>query len=122
MTISAIDHIQLAIPVGAEDQARAFYIGILGFSEVEKPDYMKARGGLWLKSGAVNLHMGVEADFRPAQKAHPALIVDDIAGYEDKLREAGHEIKPDRPVPGFIRFSSHDCFGNRLEFMQVEPE
>ncbi len=120
MTISALDHIQLAIPVGAEDQARAFYGDVLGFIEVEKPDYMKARGGLWLKSGSVNLHLGVEESFRPAQKAHPALVVDDLAAYEAKLRALGHEIKPDKPVPGFIRFSSHDCFGNRLEFMQVD--
>lgn len=119
MTISAIDHVQMAIPIGAEDEARAFYIGILGFSEVEKPEFMRVRGGLWLNSGAVSLHIGIEADFRPAKKAHPALIVDDLAAYETKLRKAGHPIKADRPVNGFIRFSSEDCFGNRLEFLQV---
>lgn len=122
MTISAIDHVQLAMPIGAEDQARAFYVGILGFVEVEKPTYMKARGGIWLKSGGVNLHMGVEDGFRPARKAHPALIVDDLAQYEASLRAAGHDIRPDKPVPGFIRFSSHDCFGNRLEFMQAADQ
>lgn len=122
MMIQSLDHVQLAIPPAEEDRARAFYIDILGFREIEKPAYMKARGGLWLASGSVNLHLGAEEDFRPAKKAHPALVVDDLVACEAKLRDAGHEIKPDRPVPGFIRFSSYDCFGNRLEFMQAVPE
>jgi len=122
MTISAIQHVQIAIPIGAEDEARAFYIGILGFSEAPKPEHMRARGGCWLQSGAVNLHIGAEQDFRPAKKAHPALVVDDLTAYEKLLRDAGHDVIADKPVPGFIRFSSFDCFGNRLEFMQAAAD
>ena len=76
--ITQLDHILLAIPPGAEDRCRPFYVGLLGMTEVEKPDILAKRGGLWLRSGVVVLHLGVEAEFRPARKAHPALRVSDL--------------------------------------------
>ena len=78
MTILAIDHVQLAMPAGKEDEARAFYAGLLELSETPKPPELAKRGGAWFERGAVKIHLGVEADFRPARKAHPALVVDDL--------------------------------------------
>lgn len=78
MNILSIDHVQLAMPAGQESKARAFYGDILGIPEVEKPEALQARGGVWFESGAVKIHLGVEDDFLPAKKAHPALVVSDL--------------------------------------------
>lgn len=119
MSILAIDHVQLAIPRGGEPLARAFYGGVLGFGEIPKPAELAGRGGAWFRSGAVQLHVGVETDFRPAVKAHPALLVDDLAAILARARAAGARIAEDAPLPGHARAFVFDPFGNRIELMQA---
>ncbi len=92
MTILSIDHVQLAMPAGKEEKARTFYISILGFTEIPKPPQLVGRGGVWFQSGSAQIHLGVEADFNPARKAHPAFIVDDLGAMIAKVRNAGHEV------------------------------
>ena len=118
MSIVGFDHVQLAMPPGGEAKARAFYGGILGFAEVPKPADLAARGGVWFTAGGLNLHLGVEADFRPARKAHPALRVAGIADYEARARAAGCRIVDDDPLEGYRRIFLDDPFGNRLELME----
>ena len=103
MGLRGIDHVQLAMPAGREDEARAFYDGLLGLPEQPKPPHLAVRGGCWFESPHVKLHLGVETDFRPARKAHPALLVDDLPGLLDALRAAGVEIVDDEPLEGFRR-------------------
>lgn len=112
---TAIHHVQLAMPAGREDEARAFFVGVLGMVEVEKPPVLAARGGAWFRGGGVELHLGVEDPFAPARKAHPGLVVDDI---EEAARRVGQGVTWDTDFPGFRRFYAHDPFGNRLEFLQ----
>lgn len=114
---SAIDHVQLAIPRGAEDRCRAFYVDLLGMQEVAKPSSLAARGGLWLETGGVRLHLGVEDDFRPARKAHPALVVSDVDLLAQALEAAGLPIRWDTEIPGVRRFYVDDCVGNRIEIV-----
>lgn len=113
-------HVQLAMPPGAEAEraARAFYGGALGMAEVAKPPALAERGGAWFGAGGLELHLGVEPDFRPARKAHPAIVVDDLDGLAARLRAAGAEPRFDADLPGHRRFYVDDCFGNRLEFLQ----
>lgn len=117
MTIIGIDHVQLAMPVGGEETARAFYAGLLGIPEVPKPMPLAARGGCWFEAGQVRLHLGVEADFRPAKKAHPALVVADYAGLVSRLEAAGHPVRPDDELAGVTRGFVDDPFGNRIELI-----
>lgn len=117
MAFTGIDHVQLAIPDGGEDRARAFFTGPLGFSEVRKPDNL-SKTGCWFESGSVKVHIGVDADFHPAAKAHPALMTDDLGALRKRLEEAGYATHDDNPVKGFDRFFTFDPFGNRIEFMQ----
>src|SRR3954466_13042348 len=100
MRIAGIDHVQVAIPVGAEERAREFYVGVLGLREIPKPAALAVRGGLWLECGAHQLHLGAEADFRPARKAHPALVVEGLAELVDALAAHGAEAKPGEGVAG----------------------
>lgn len=111
---------QLAMPRGREDDARAFYDRLLGLTEVEKPEGLRARGGCWFRSadGAVEVHLGAEDDFRPARKAHPAFLVDDLDGVSARLVESGAEVVDDTQLEGHHRFYAADPFGNRLEFLQ----
>jgi len=118
MSILAIDHVQLAMPAGGEAQARAFYMHVLGLNEIPKPPALAARGGVWFGNGLVQLHLGVEADFRPARKAHPALLVDDLDGLEAACLAAGVAPRHDTELAGYARFYVADPFGNRLEFLQ----
>ncbi len=120
MAVLGLDHIQLAIPAGGEDKARAFWSGLLGLTEVPKPPQLSPEG-CWFTGGALNLHLGVDPDFRPATKAHPALLVDDLAGLRATLESAGHPARDDKPIKGYVRFFADDPFGNRLEFMQPFP-
>jgi catechol 2,3-dioxygenase-like lactoylglutathione lyase family enzyme len=120
MTIVAIDHVQLAMPEGGEAAARRFYGELLGLAEVAKPSVLAKRGGCWFALGPVQVHLGVEAGFQPARKAHPAFLVDDLEGLAARLRLAGHEAKADAPLPGYRRRYVADPFGNRLELMQRE--
>ena len=113
-----IDHIQLAMPSGRETEAAAFYEGILGIPQVPKPAHLAVRGGCWFESGQTKIHLGVESEFRPAKKAHPALIVDDLRGLVNALELNGHEVVDDEPLEGYSRVYAADPFGNRIEFMQ----
>jgi catechol 2,3-dioxygenase-like lactoylglutathione lyase family enzyme len=105
-----IDHVQVAAPPGCEDEARAFYGGVLGMREVEKPTRLAARGGVWFEQ----LHVGVEDPFTPARKAHPAFAVDNLDGLAARIGD----VEWDDAVPGLRRFYASDPFGNRLEFLE----
>lgn len=118
MSIVGFDHVQLAMPKGGEDEARAFYGGVLLMAELAKPPELLARGGAWFGNGAIQLHLGVEAAFRPAQKAHPALLVRGLADYLARARALGCRIVDDDPLPGYRRAFIDDPFGNRLELME----
>lgn len=117
MAFVGIDHVQLAIPEGGESQARDFFVGLLGMREVPKPANLSP-SGCWFEAGPVNLHIGVDPDFRPAQKAHPAFLLDDLAGLRTRLEAAGVPTKDEKPVEGYDRFFTQDPFGNRIELMQ----
>jgi catechol 2,3-dioxygenase-like lactoylglutathione lyase family enzyme len=117
--ITGIDHVQVAIPRGTEDEARRFYGCLLGMSELAKPAALAGRGGCWFTAGSAVLHLGVEEPFAPARKAHPAFVVDDLAALQQRLEAAGHAcIRADAEIPGLERFHTQDPFGNRLEFQQ----
>lgn len=118
MGLRQLDHIQLAMPQGGEAAARRFYGELLGLSEIEKPDNLKQRGGCWFEKGAIKVHLGVEADFRAARKAHPAFLVDNLAGLVARLAEAGITARRDEPLPGHDRVYVDDPFGNRIELME----
>ena len=120
MDLHCIHHVLVAIPLGSDEHARAFFGGLLGLVEVAKPPHLAGRGGVWYRCGPVDLHLGVDAEFRPAQKAHIAFFVPDLAGLRRRLRDAGVHTWEDEPLPRHKRFYAHDPFGNRLEF--VEPE
>lgn len=107
------------MPAGAEDAARAFYVGLLGMAELPKPPALATRGGCWFASGRAQIHLGVEADFRPARKAHPALLCADFEGLRDRLRSSGVEINDDENIPGVRRCHISDPFGNRIELIAV---
>ncbi len=117
MSISGLDHVQIAAPPGCEDDARRFFGGLLGMAELEKPEPLRANGGAWFAAGGQELHVGVERDFAPARKAHPAFEVDDLDGLAERLRQGGVEVEWDERLPGARRFYAHDPWGNRLEFL-----
>ena len=118
MLIMGLDHIQLVMPAGAEAAARSFYGQLLGLEEIAKPEALRSRGGCWFRTPDIQLHLGVEANFAPAQKAHPAFLVSDLMGCQQILVQAGNTIVPDTTIPGVERFYTVDPFGNRLEFIQ----
>jgi catechol 2,3-dioxygenase-like lactoylglutathione lyase family enzyme len=119
MPILSIDHVQIAIPINSEDRARAFYSGIVGFAEIAKPPQMAERKSIWFVAGAVNLHLGIEPDFTPAKRAHPAFVVEGLDKILAACDRAGISSKPDTSFKGFRRVHVFDPFGNRLEL--VEP-
>lgn len=116
--IEKIDHVQVAAPKGCEGEARKFYGTILGMQEIEKPEPLKARGGLWFEFGNSQLHIGVEEPFVPAKKAHPAFVVKGFEELHLYLEKSGIEVKDDTSIPGSSRFFISDPFGNRLEFLK----
>ena len=118
MTIIGIEHVQLAMPPGGEDAARAFYSGLLGLPERAKPPKLAARDGCWFEGPGVKVHLGVEADFRAALKTHPALLVDDLAALAELLEDSGFPVQPDDPADGRARCYVNDPFGHRIELMQ----
>ena len=118
MPVTAIHHIQLAMPRGEEDRGRAFYADLLGLTEIPKPGSLNERGGLWFHIGALELHLGIEDDFRPAKKAHPGLLVDDLLSLVARLEAAGHTTTPDDRLEGYARAYVHDPFGNRIELLE----
>ena len=119
MAITGIDHVQIAAPAGCEEDARAFYGGLLGLEELPKPAALATRGGCWFRAGGQELHVGVEEPFAPARKAHPGLVADDFDALGARLREAGHDVAFDDAIPGVERFHVADPFGNRLEIRQA---
>ncbi len=119
--IHGIHHVMIAIPAGGEDDARAFYGMLLGLTELAKPETLQARGGVWFSAGAVQLHLGIDPDFRPATKAHVAIQVSGIEELRDHLVDAGYRVEPNTSLPGFERFYVADPFGNRLEFLEPSP-
>ena len=118
MQVLGIDHVQLAMAAGGETKALEFYSGLLGIPEVPKPAALAARGGVWFQHGPVKIHLGVERDFRPARKAHPALLVRDLAALVRRLGEAGIGVVEDEALPGYARVYVSDPFGNRLELVE----
>ncbi len=118
MPVLDIDHIQIAAPRGCESEARSFYGGLLGLEEIPKPPALAARGGCWFRVGARQLHIGVEEDFTPAKKAHPAFAVTEIEGLFSTLSQAGVACRWDESLGGVRRFYAPDPWGNRLEFTQ----
>jgi catechol 2,3-dioxygenase-like lactoylglutathione lyase family enzyme len=115
--VVALDHLQLAMPRGREAEARAFYGNILGLRELTKPANLAVRGGVWFELGTQQLHLGVEEDFRPAKKAHPAFLVRDVDHLRARLEQNGYKPHDDEPLAGYKRFYVADPFGNRLELM-----
>ncbi|MEU9140521.1 VOC family protein [Streptomyces sp. NPDC048404] len=119
--LTALDHVQLAAPPGSEDRLRAYYVDVLGMTETPKPPVLAGRGGCWFRAGAVRLHLGIEAAFRPAKKAHPGLRVTGIDAYAARIAAAGAPVTWDEDLPGHRRFFSEDPVGNRLEFLEPLP-
>ncbi len=120
--VSSIVHVQVAIPEGGEDEARAFYGGLLGLTEVPKPSELAKRGGCWFKlpeGTCGQLHLGIDPDFRAARKAHVALLAADVAGLAERARSQGYEVAQEQ-ADGTERVYICDPFGNRLEFMGRE--
>lgn len=120
MKVYAIEHVQLAMPANGEDAARAFYIGVLGLKEKPKPPHLAERGGVWFEQDNLKIHLGVEADFRPAKKAHPALLVSDLDELIIHCEQSGASVVWDEPIEGFRHAYVHDPFGNRIELMEPE--
>ena len=113
-----VEHVQLIIPDGEERRAREFYVDVLGFTEIVRPESLGGRGGGWFRNGVVNLHLGGERDFHATRKGHPAWLVPDLAAVVARCESAGHTIEPAVPLPGFDRVHVYDPFGNRLELRE----
>ena len=118
--ISCLDHVQIAAPRGCEEAARKFYGELLGLTEVAKPEELAKRGGVWFQVGAQQLHIGVEEDFRPAKKAHPAFGTENLDAVAGQLEQHGCEIVWDEAIPGLRRFYVSDPWGNRLEILELK--
>ena len=117
--IDGIGHVQLAAPAGCEDAARRFFGELLGLEELEKPEPLRSRGGVWFRVGAQQLHVGVEAEFSPARKAHPAFSVSGYDELQNRLRAAGVELTDDSSIPGLRRCYITDPWSNRLELVEA---
>lgn len=113
-----LHHVLLAIPADGEEECRRFWGGILGMTELDKPPALAARGGCWFRGGGLEVHLGVEQDFAPARKAHPAILVTGLTAFAGHLQARGVPVAWDDNFPGFHRFYADDPFGNRLEFLQ----
>lgn len=118
MFLIGVDHIQIAAPPGCEPEARDFFGGLLGLEEIEKPEALRPRGGCWFKVGTHQLHIGVDHDFRPARKAHPAFAVQQIENLFERLSKAGIRCAWDEELFGIKRFYANDPWENRLEFTE----
>ncbi|MEM7531490.1 MAG: VOC family protein [Chloroflexota bacterium] len=118
--IARINHVQITIPVGDEETARAFYCGVLGLREIAKPESLRQNGGFWLDVGEIQLHIGVENhDHRSSTKAHVAYQVKNLNQWRERFQGLGLLVKENTPVLGVDRFDSRDPFGNRIELMEV---
>jgi catechol 2,3-dioxygenase-like lactoylglutathione lyase family enzyme len=121
MTAVALHHVQVSCAAGDEPAAREFYQDLLGLPEAEKPPVLAARGGVWFRGPACEVHVGVEAGFRPAGRAHPAFVVDDIDALADRLTARGYPVGWDDAYPGHRRFYTADGSGNRVEILSPDP-
>lgn len=119
MTLDAIHHVQLAMPEGGENRARLFYRDVLGLPEVQKPYNLARRGGVWFERGSLRLHLGVQHDFVPARKAHPAFSVTGIGRLSEALKRSGFKPVTDEPLEGYDRIYVKDPFGNRIELIEA---
>jgi catechol 2,3-dioxygenase-like lactoylglutathione lyase family enzyme len=118
--VLGMHHVQLAMPPGEEDAAVRFYGAILGLTQVPKPPELEARGGVWFRDEALEVHLGVEEPFSPARKAHPAFLVRNLPTLRARIETAGYRVTDDVPLPGFQRCHVRDPFGNRLELLEPE--
>jgi catechol 2,3-dioxygenase-like lactoylglutathione lyase family enzyme len=120
MSVVGLDHVQVAAPrlPDTESKARDFYTGVLGLEEIEKPDVLKPKGGVWFSLGSGQLHVGIDEPFSPARKAHPAFLVSDLAALRRRIEDLGYATSEAETIPGVIRFYVYDPFGNRLELME----
>jgi catechol 2,3-dioxygenase-like lactoylglutathione lyase family enzyme len=118
MSLRALHHVQVAMPSGEEDRAEDFYAGVLGLRRVEKPAALAGRGGAWFRGDGVEVHLGVEPDFRPARKAHLAFVVGSLDDLRRRLEGAGVELEEQPQLEGYRRLHAFDPFGNRLEFLE----
>lgn len=118
VALQRLDHVQIAAPPGCEAAARRYFGELLGLEELPKPSALAGRGGAWFRVGVHELHVGVEAKFEPARKAHPAFAVDDVDALARSLEAAGVAVRWDDELPGIRRFYAADPWGNRLEFLQ----
>jgi catechol 2,3-dioxygenase-like lactoylglutathione lyase family enzyme len=118
--LDGIDHVQLAAPPGCEPEARRFFAGLLGLEELEKPEPLRARGGVWFQVGEQQLHVGVEEGFVAAGKAHPAFAVSAYDELVARLRAAGVAVTDDDSIPGVRRCYVADPWQNRIELVAVE--
>ena len=118
-----LHHVQVSGPAGCEDAMRAFYVGVLGMTEIDKPERLRARGGAWFRAGSAEVHVGIEEGFAPARKAHPGLTVATPGGLDrlaDAVEASGAPVAWDDAIPGLRRFHTSDPVGNRLEFQQAQ--
>ncbi len=118
-----LHHVQVSGPPGCEPAMREFYAGVLGLTEVAKPQALRARGGAWFRAdgpGALEIHVGIEQDFRPALRAHPGIAVMDVTGLAARVAAAGAPVRWDEQIPGLRRFHTSDPVGNRLELQQAD--
>jgi catechol 2,3-dioxygenase-like lactoylglutathione lyase family enzyme len=118
MSVVGLHHVQLAAPAGSENRLRHFYGEVLGLPEVPKPPVLAARGGVWFRSAHVELHLGVEADFRPARKAHPGLLVEGLEALAARITSHGVDVEWDDTFPGYRRCYVADPVGNRIELLE----
>lgn len=115
-----IHHVQLGAPAGSEAAAREFWCDTLGFEEIPKPPALAARGGCWFRGRGIEIHVGIEEEFRSATKAHPGLLISNLAALAERLEGAGHPVTWDDAYPGYRRIYTADPFGNRLELLEAE--
>jgi catechol 2,3-dioxygenase-like lactoylglutathione lyase family enzyme len=120
MRITAIDHVQLSMPAGQEARAKEFYADILGLKQVPKPEALAQRGGVWFENESVKVHLGVENEFRPARKAHPAFIVEGMRELIAVLKSNGYPVTVAESMAGIERVHVADPFGNRIELMEIQ--
>ncbi|MBS2965712.1 glyoxalase [Actinocrinis puniceicyclus] len=121
-SFTRVHHVQLSVPPGGEDASRAFWRDALGLRELTKPPVLAARGGCWFAGDGVEVHVGVEAQFAPARKAHPALLVGGLKQLAARLEGRGVPVLWDEDFPGYDRFYAHDPFGNRVEFLEARAD
>jgi catechol 2,3-dioxygenase-like lactoylglutathione lyase family enzyme len=122
MDVPIVHHVQIAMPEQGEDLARQFYGEILGFPEVPKPDVLRQKGGVWFRTGNLDLHLGVDRPFVAAKKAHVAYEVSDLEWVMELLVKAGFPIDEDEYLPGYDRFYTADPFGNRVELLRARDD